>query len=374
MTERFNKIILLSHGSPTYDGDVEGCIKFFDDCGYSLPKNTNPTDFFLDTISYDTRTVKSTKHTADVINGLRKEWESIGEKKESKINEILDIDISTNHSVNISSLIARNISNMRRDINFQKSRLFQKIALVTLFGFTYLQLGNKSDVDVFSYRGLITFLIINSLFGICGPIFNLFGDEKKIIKRERMSGLYSGYEAYISEFVSQGMFSILYEAPSLLIIYYLVGLRSNFGICVIFILILMVSTLFSVSFALTISTIAPTTMAAQVFGITSCIFFILYSGAFSNPETLPSVLKWVIWISPTQYAFRAALQNQLNGNTLNGQSGEKILKSFGLTGYGITASVFTLIGFMVLFQVIGSVVLHMQTKNNLKMEVQETPE
>jgi hypothetical protein len=51
------------------EGNLEECTKFFNQNGYELPKNTTPTDFFLEVLSVESREELNTKFK--VISSLK---------------------------------------------------------------------------------------------------------------------------------------------------------------------------------------------------------------------------------------------------------------------------------------------------------------
>lgn len=371
MMSYFDKIILMCEGTPVYDGSVDECVRFFGSCGFELPKKTNPTDFFLDVLALESESKESAAESRRRIDTIKEMWKSRQEIKRPNIHSQIRIERQKTPSTSIRSLIYRSISNICRNRSYVYAKIFQRIVIGCLFGFAFLQLG-VGGANVFSFRGATTFFIQNELFGNCSPILNLFSDEKKIIFRERMSGLYSGYQAFFSKVVTEACFSFIVSVPFTLAMYYLLGFDPNFGKFVIFTIIILCIVLFAISFGLAVSVTTPSAGSAQILGITINIAFILYSGALAVPSSIPSWLRWMVWLSPIYYAFSALCKTQLSGTSASSDSSsgieeQDVLDSFEVNKLSITANAFAIVGYAVLLQLIGSVVLHYKTKNNLRL-------
>lgn len=373
MMSYFDRIILMCEGTSVYDGDIDECVEFFGDCGFRLPKKTNPTDFFLDILALENENEETTTESRRRINAVKRRWGSIRDIKEPNIHSQVQIENpKMPPSTSIRSLLHRSTSNLYRDRTYIYSKVFQRVVVGCLFGFAFLQLG-VSGANVFSFRGAITFFIQNELFGISSPILNLFSEEKRIISRERMSGLYNGYQAFFSKVLTEVYFNFIVCIPFTLVMYYLIGFNPNFGKFVIFLIIILCIVLFAISFGLAVSVATPSAGSAQVVGITINIAFILYSGALAVPSSIPSWLRWIVWLSPIYYAFSALCQTQFSrtsgpsDSSSSNTNGQGTLESFEINGLSITANAFVILGYAALLQLIGSTVLHYKTRNNLQL-------
>jgi ATP-binding cassette, subfamily G (WHITE), eye pigment precursor transporter len=368
----FDKMILMSAGCVAYDGDVDGCIKFFEECGFKLPSYTNPADFFLNTISLDTRTPDDEERSRKTINHVNGRWRDRKLYYSPKLgNEIVPDVVHKRISFSFGLLLVRNIKNYYRNFAFVKTRVFQKVVFFLFFGLTYLRI-DYSEESILTRVGALVFLIINSLFGVAAPIYNTFPAERDVITRERRSAMYSGPMAYASKFISEVVFTLSSEIIFLCAIYWVIGLNSNAGLFFIWLIIMGSLVLFSLAFSLTISTLSPSQNVAQVLGTVGSIIFIIYSGAFNNPNTIPSWLRWLIWVSPAYYAVVAVTNNQLRGATFYGNgsttTGEEEIASRGLNSIGVWPCIFLLWGITLAWGVAGALALQYATRSNIKLE------
>jgi ABC-type multidrug transport system ATPase subunit/ABC-type multidrug transport system permease subunit len=399
MIEYFERIILLSQGGMIFDGTCDECLDFFEEAGYKLPMRTNPTDFFLDTISMDTRSSEGVEKSVSTINKIKKKWkdkkkeypilitqdlnrgieykEDVDEEKRraSLINEENKFALSSFFSFFNSSvffyLFQRNLTDYLRKKKYLLVKILQKLIFIFIFGFAYLRMG-YTESDILSRRGSYVFLVLNNLFGVCAPIFNVFPQEKAAITRERRSGMYSGYTAFIAKFVAEIPINLIYELVYVVILYWIIGLNSNVGRFFITLIIIASLILFSIVFGLTISTISPAANIAQIIGSTFILLFTVYSGAFISTSTIPSWLRWLVFVSPAYYAFTALLQIQLNGTTFTQGgstiSGEEVIKQGNSTIIGTWYCIFLIWLYTLLWLVVGSVSFQYVTRNKVKLE------
>lgn len=372
MLECFDKIILMCQGFSIFEGTIPDCIKFFNECGFEVPSNVTPTDFFLENLVVDTTDENSKAKSQRKIDVLRKEWMMISEQKTPTLFNKVSVSNSTETSTIFKTLFLRSVMNYTRNAKNIQSKLFQKTLVLLVFCATFYNTG-VVGASVFSFRGILSFIFQNELFGVSSPIMNTFIEEKKAIRRERMSGFYSGFEAYFSKAFCEVVINLMFTLPYIVIVYSMVGLNGDLKRMVEFITIIVFTVIYAVSWGLTISTLASTTQVAQTIGVTFNVLFMLYSGSFSDPNTLPSYLRWIVWLSPMHYVFRALVHNQLSGiKKVESMdpfkiTGEDKIKVFGMDGFGVLPSLGVVILFIVGLQVLGAFILHYKTSNNLKV-------
>lgn len=374
----FDKFILMSMGRVIYDGDVRGCIDFFEGCGYRLPELTNPMDFFLKTISLDTRTKELQGRSLDVITHISNEWRKKKKEPTPKLcDEVRIENTARGTSLGFFLLLNRNLKNYIRNVDYLKIKGFQKIFFMLVFGLAYLQMGYSIE-SMYTRVGGITFILANVLFGVANPIFNIFSSERQVILRERRSGMYSGIVAFMAKYLSEIFINFLIEIPYVVIIYWMIGLSSDISTFLVFLSIMGSLILFGIAYSLAIGAITSTQNNSQVLGSMGLLVFLIYSGSFNNPNTIPSWLRWAVWISPMYYATKASFQNQLNGVVFESSSirttGEEQIRIRGLDGTGVPFCTFVLLVMSFFWMVSGAVALHLATRNNMKMEINDKEE
>lgn len=70
----FDKLLLLSRGSPVYSGPGRDILPHFDSLGYPAPEHTNPLDFVIDLSSIDNRTDEAEESSKERVGALVSAW------------------------------------------------------------------------------------------------------------------------------------------------------------------------------------------------------------------------------------------------------------------------------------------------------------
>lgn len=373
MLRYFDAMILMAQGSTIFSGRFEDCIAFFEEEGYRCPEFTNPSDFFLDTISLNTTSEQLKKESRRNINKLREAFAARNTEYTVDVHDELQVRRGTINRYAFLPLYYRNTVSYLRNTNYIKIQVLQKIAFILIVGLTYLQLG-FAQKDIVSRVGVIYFVLINSMFGIAGPIFNVFPMEKRIINRERKSGCYDGFSAFYAKVLSEIPHTIVLNIAYIVAIYWMVNLNKNVGRFVIYLLIQMAVLVSAVCIAFMISTISPSQHIAQVLGSMILIIFIIYGGLFINTDQIRPWLRWITWLSPVSYGFKASMQIILANQTFTGggagamQTGEDVIDFYGAYGIDVTSCVFVILGYSLLYSLIGASVLHYTTRIRTKLE------
>ncbi|OQS53750.1 hypothetical protein EHP00_2035 [Ecytonucleospora hepatopenaei] len=373
LIEYFDKILLFSEGRAVFEGKVSECIDFFEILGHKLPINTNPIDFFIEKLA--TCKIENKKES----NNLTENYNNIN----TNVNNKVKIKNKANKkeivkSFSFLSLFYRNIKNSYLDLLLIMIHLIMRINVGFMISAVYWKLGSTKHIDAYSFRGLLVFFIFNQAFAIMGPILNLFKNEEKIIEREIFSGYYDVFTAYTVKICTEMCFVIVFEIPFLSVIYFCSGLYSTFISYLKFILILLAEVFFSINLGCTVSICSPSASIGNAVGSIIAVIFLLFSGGLNNPKNIPKFLRWLIWISPLQYVFRALLQSQcvISGkkrNFTDGNfffSGEEMLKSIGMENFNFYFSYTFVLIFSFFIAIIGILVLQNKTRiKSLPIEI-----
>lgn len=371
MTKFFDNIILMCSGSTVFQGSLDNCTKFFSECGYECPSSCIPTDHFLDVLSVDTTNEKTKNESLNRIATIKKEWSLIEPDYDYNVNETIVNKLETFNTGYIKKLVQRSLYNYYRQTFYLKAKLFQKMSIALIFTVTYFGLGVK-NAPVFSFRGLITFIFQNELFSVSGPIMNSFIEERKIIARERMAGMYSSIQAFYAKYISELIINCAYDFVINAAIYFCVDFVRSFKAIFFYYLTILTIISFSITWGILISAVSPSTQAAQVLGATFNLFFIVFSGAFSSSSTSTKFTRACMKLSPVHYAFRALVLNQIKNIPKSvpidklSISNPKSIEVFGLEGAGVKTSLLMLVFYTLIAQALAIFFLHKKTRNNLK--------
>ena len=110
--EQFDKIILLAKGRVVYNGPVLESVAYFSRLGKQVPPNTNPSDYFIDLITIDTRTPDQLSESQNRVFEFQKKW--IENKNDAEMASTLTSPVvfdvkSNNLFVEMGLLLQRNL-------------------------------------------------------------------------------------------------------------------------------------------------------------------------------------------------------------------------------------------------------------------------
>ena len=171
--------------------------------GYKLPPQTNPSDFFLDTVTLDQRTLASKLKSNEALQTLNSSWKS---KEFTQISptkphapklEIDSIDAIT-WLTSFCILFKRQIIDTLRDKPTMMTLLVQGAIITLMLGFIYFRVSN--DLGGIQNRlGVLFFVALNQVFEMTMPPLRSFPMQRPIIMRERMSGSYKASAGFLAK-------------------------------------------------------------------------------------------------------------------------------------------------------------------------------
>ena len=171
-----DKLLLLSNGNTMYFGNSINAVNYFTTLNYNCPISYNPSDYFLDLLSPDSRTIELDKETNDRIQFLSNSWNiyetnnllnSIITKTELKdtisISQIKSIGTELSFLKlrnNFILLCWRSWTEQSRDIFTIGLKLFFSCFFALLLGGIYSNIGH-SQKSIQNRAGLLFFITIN---------------------------------------------------------------------------------------------------------------------------------------------------------------------------------------------------------------------
>lgn len=222
--------------------------------GHPLPPKTNPSDFFIDTITIDRRSPDQETESRVRIEKFSAAFQKLEPTLFTKVEKIPppppsesslkrggggDLKWPSSLGGEFLILLERFMLNSSRDKMETFANMFQSIFLWGVMSFIYWQVGTD-QASIQNILGFLFFLTLNLTFGVIMPSINSFPPVKRylktyslkmirIIKRERAAGTYRSLSAYLAKLVST--VPLLIMSISLLTIpsYFTVGLYMNAG-------------------------------------------------------------------------------------------------------------------------------------------------
>lgn len=344
----FDQLLLLSMGSVVYMGDASAAIAHFSSHRYSCPSDHNPSDYYLDILSPNTKTDEDYEQSVNRINSLITCWKQEQNKLmrlsktataveetvvkaaagdhlpsgQSKMQSLSTNTLNSNHEAfnyqkfysNLKLLCWRTYVKQSRQTLGLKIRIGVSIFFSLVVGGIY---SNTSyDQSSISDRGGVLFLIsVNQAFGTAAAVFNSFPDEKVIVNRERSAGAYGVVSYFFAKLLIELPFNVLPGVFYGIIAYWLTGLNPH--TFHIFILILLIEMFTTICMALMVGALSDTAEAANTLGSPLVIISMIFGGLYVDISTLPLVVNLIPYVSFIRWTFQSFLLNEFQGETFH---------------------------------------------------------
>ena len=150
----FDRLILLTGGSPIYSGPLGDCLTYFDNVGYGLPAFVNPAEHLIDLAAIDSRSPELEATSSARVDNMRQAWRA-SENRLSHIVGEKDIDV-VDHLTNPKSksqkstpirqvkvLTARTVKVTYRDPMGMAGSLMEATTMAIIIGWIFLHLDGS---------------------------------------------------------------------------------------------------------------------------------------------------------------------------------------------------------------------------------------
>ena len=330
--EMFDELVLLSCGRTVYLGPAKDANQYFKSMGFMCPQLFNPSDFFLDVLSPDSRSAENEIAADQRIKQLGDAWDAKTAAEYEVVVENDDVQQSyMTLTTQISSIVniyklCRNFKLLAWRAYIEQTRdVFIVIVKICVTLFFALLLGGLYNNIGYSQKGAnnrVGFLFLTSINqgfnGVLGVV-NTFPREKVIVNRERSARAYDTLSYFIAKYFVEMPLNTLPALIYAIVVYWMVGLNPDrFGY---FILIVMMEAVVGVSLGLAVSAIAPNTEIALALGPPTIIIALLFGGFYINVDSLPIVANWVPYTSFLKWTFQALAINEFRGETFTCEGG-----------------------------------------------------
>jgi ABC-type multidrug transport system ATPase subunit len=322
--EMFDRIVLLSMGRTIYLGVANEAVDFFRHHGYLCPPSFNPSDYFLDVLSPDSRTPELEAEADARITSLADAWadqersiiDAMGPPKSSvDISAMRASAMNTDCarvSRNFKLLCWRSSAEQTREIPTIMVKLFVTCFFALIIGGIYSNVG-LSQKSISNRIGLLFVICLNQSFNGTLGVLNTFPKEKTIVNRERSNYAYDTLSYFIAKFIVELPLNILPATIFSCIIYFIVGLNKTvFGY---FILITIMTAVTAIALGMAISAAAPNIELALALGPPCIVIALLFGGFYINLDSLPIVANGIPYVSFLRWGFQALCTNEFSGET-----------------------------------------------------------
>ncbi|GAA5921109.1 hypothetical protein JCM3775_004094 [Rhodotorula graminis] len=355
----FDKILLLSRGSPVFSGQRERMLPYFASLGHDLPAHTNPLDFVIDISSVDSRTDLAEEESSARVGQLVQAW--LKEQHTVAATSEKGITVSSSSSASVpvepeasnepdslrlsdpekgESLSSGGATAIDAPVPLVRATFLQQTFILTRRG-TRNVLRNWGVCAGFSLQAIIIGIVIGLVFlepaespagiqtlkTLCymqAPAFYylsiilavfLLCNELVVFDREREDNLYSTGPWVVSVILSYAPINIVAATVYSVIVYFMAGFwRQDLATKVLsFIAQGILQQEAAWAYALLCCGVQRSFAQASMLANGFSIFFLLSAGYLVTD--LGAWVSWLRWISPFFYGFHWVARLQFIGRT-----------------------------------------------------------
>lgn len=299
-------IALLSRGRSVYFGEAGKAVAgYFDTLGYAVPESFNPADFFLDTISVDTR-----GEDAKTTSEARVEWilDRYAEQEKKILAPIVSQKTSndsltqaekeertTPFHIAFGLLLRRTWREQTRDKNALIFKTCMNCFFSAMFGLVYLRMA-RNQRSLQDRTGILFFGAMNQAFGSSIGVSQVIPRQLRVVNRERASRMYRVLPYYVANFMVNLPIELLPQLVFGSIVYHMSGLRTGASHYMVYLAVMMLENLTGIALGMVLSSSFDSVAMAPEVAPAVVVLFLMFSGYFLNEENIP------IWLAPLKYA------------------------------------------------------------------------
>ncbi|XP_070834077.1 ATP-binding cassette sub-family G member 8 [Chaetodon trifascialis] len=334
----FDLVVLLSSGSAVYCGAARDMVPYFTALGYPCPRYCNPSDFYVDLISIDRRsldreaeclqraTVLAEHFMEKVRDSEDHMWKPAGtdmptsESPQQPSTEIKEEVITVSNQRDrlpgrlqqFTILIRRHMHNDYRDLVTVLVHGFEALLMSLLVGCLYYGAGDErlsiQDTVALLYMigALTPFAVVLDVIAKCHT-------ERAMLYHELEDGMYSVtsyfFAKVLGELPEHCVFTLVYGLP----IYWLAGLNEAPERFLLNFLLVWLMVYCSRAMALFVAAALPTLQTSAFMGNSLFTVFYLTGGFVISLENMWLVASWISHVSFMRWGFEGLLQVQFRG-------------------------------------------------------------
>lgn len=234
------------------------------------------------------------------------------------------------------------------------------LTLALIVAFSAFQLETRDYSIRARYNVLYYTAVFFQFFPFIPFLFVCYRD-KWVLRRERRDSMVRVSPAYLAGWLLIYSFRFLIVTLYTCIVYFIVGLRLPFNYTLVFWLALIAEAWVAMGMGYLIVTFVENVAVAETVASLILLLCIWFSGDFAFNRSCTWILRWIAYLSPVYYSFNALINNEFVGR---GGKGESVLNEVGLNNYGVWPSIGTLLGFGLVYMIIGYFALSYSTRSN----------
>lgn len=328
----FDKVVLLSEGSPIYYGSASTALEYFSSIGFSTSLTVNPADFMLDLAN---GIGPDPKHAFEQGESAEQEQKLVREALISAYDknistrlkaELCSVDISNyGYSKDASTkrdtkseqwctswwhqfhvLILRGLRERRYE-SFNRLKIFQVLSVATLGGLLWWHTPMSHIED------RIAMLFFFSVFWSFYPLYNAcftFPQERRMLIKERSSRMYHLSSYFLAKTVGDLPLELALPTAFTFIIYWMGGLKPEPGTFILSLLVVLYSVLVAQSLGLAFGAILMDVKKATTLSSVTSLIFLAAGGYYI--QQIPAFIVWLKYLSYSYYCYKLLLGIQYN--------------------------------------------------------------
>ncbi len=186
----FDRLLLLSEGKQMFFGHASEAVKYFSAAGYPCPSHFNPSDYFLDILSPDTRSPELEEQSFKRIDQFAELFEAKNclkepsnaiKAKDSVVTPPPPPDLKRTFK-NLQILSWRSFTEQLRDVATIRIRFITSCAFGLIIGGIYSDTKHNQQ-GVQNIVGLFFLITLNQAFNNMTTVLSVFPKEKIIVFR-----------------------------------------------------------------------------------------------------------------------------------------------------------------------------------------------
>lgn len=301
----FDRLILLSGGSPLYSGTVRECLPYFAGLGFPLPAFVNPAEHLVDLAAIDNRSPELEASSLTRVEGLKQNWSQHSDSENSGSESEKSSKIALGNGQppptsqraaiirQVRVLTARTLKVTIRDPLGVLASLVEAIAMAVLTGWIFLSLDG-SLAGIRSREGAI--YTAASLQGYIILLFEAYRLTRdiEVFDREHGEGVVGVPAFLISRRLAR---TLIEDLPVPLIFssiyYFMVGLRPVAGQFFIFLAVNILSHYIAITFATVCVAASRNFAGASLIANMGYTIQSLGCGYFVQSNQIPVYMRWL---------------------------------------------------------------------------------
>lgn len=157
-----DRVLLLSHGSPLYSGEIDSVLPYFKGHGFEIPPLVNPAEFLIDLAMVDSRTEDAETSSRTRVEALTTAWRAeshqylLGDKESTQENVVPPTEMEIRQPQVVPSVRQFHVLTKRtflctvRDPMGLAGSMFEAIGMAVLTGWIFLNLDKSLQGTIMS--------------------------------------------------------------------------------------------------------------------------------------------------------------------------------------------------------------------------------